>query len=1523
MGFGGGGGMKTLLLAILAAMVAVLGLTLSVGAQTGDGGSGDADAAQARVIVRVLDRASGGVDNYVMEFGFLPEWAMDAEDPWSDAVATRSGWLSRNRYMSKTTVDRLAAADNRGWLQSSWIEVPASADGAEIIRGRIIARYNPDSRGGLRIEFGFLPEWIINSAGSNRAAVEQYGDDLLPSSRFLSASLISERRGRWLRSSVIQVPPPPPPAPVIDSVSCSPSSPSVGDDVTCTASLSGGAPASYAWSGGASGGSSASYSTSFDTSGSKTVSLTVTNVTGSDSSSTSVTVSASVAAPVIDSLSCSPSSPNVDDDVTCTASLSGGAPASYAWSGGASGGSDASYSTSFDSQGVKKVSLTVTNDGGSASDSVAVTVVNRPPEAVGSISDVAVDVDGSLTVDVSGGFSDPDGDDLTYTAVSDNSAVGVSVSGSSVTVTRSEEGAATVTVTAADPHGGSATQTFEVTIEAVIEAPVVNSISCSPSSPNVDDDVSCTANLSGSTPESYAWSGGASSGSSATYRTSFSTAGGKKVSLTVTNAAGSATETLLLTVAASSNRAPVWGGADDYEPIDWLVVGSSGGGCIRENGLFTDPDGDRLTLTASSTAPAIASVSVTDDTRGPCYGVQALTVGLAYIDMTVTDSHGASASRRVRVQVRPPQPQFTISCTPSAPTVDQDVTCSVAASSGEITGYEWTGGSASGGTTNSTYATSFAFAGQHTVAVVATTDGGWRLQTTLQLTVTDGRAPSLGRIDCSPSSPSVGESVTCSVGLRGDGGAAGSYAWSGGASSGSGGIYTTSFSTAGSKTISVTATNTAGSDSASTTVTVQASVAAPVINSISCSPSSPNVDDDVTCTANLSGSTPDSYAWSGGASNGSGASYSTSFGTSGSKTVSLTVRNTAGSDSSSTTVTVSEAVQAPVIGSISCSPSSPTTDDSVTCTATLSGGTPDSYAWSGGASSGSSASYSTSFGTSGSKTVSLTVRNTGGSDSSSTTVTVSEAVQAPVIDSISCSPSSPNVNESVTCTASLSGGTPEDRYGYAWSGPIGTSAGFSASYSTSFGTSGSKTISLTVTNTAGSDSSSTKVTVQAPAEAPVIDSISCSPSSLNVGDDVTCTATLSGGTPSSYAWIGGDSSTSSASYSTSFGTAGSKTVSLTVRNEAGSDSGSTTVTVQTPVAAPVIDSVSCSPSSPSVGDSVTCTATLSGGTPDSYAWSGGDSSGSSASYSTSFSTSGSKTVSLTVTNTAGSATETLLLTVAASSNRAPVWGGADDYEPIDWLVVGSTHGGCLSDGLFTDPDGDRLTLTASSTAPAIASVSVTDDTRGPCYGVQALTVGLAYIDMTVTDSHGASASRRVRVQVRPPRPQFSISCTPSAPTVDQEVTCSVVVSSGEITGYAWSGGSWTGGRARTGTTRSTYATKFTSAGQHSVAVVATTDGGWRIQTTLQLTVTEGRAPAIHQITCSPSSPSVGESVTCHVSLLGSGGAAGSYAWSGGASSGSSGSYTTTFSTAGVKTISVTVTNTAGSDSSSTTVTVSE
>ncbi len=72
----------------------------------------------------------------------------------------------------------------------------------------------------------------------------------------------------------------------------------------------------------------------------------------------------------------------------------------------------------------------------------------------------------SISVDVSSYFSDPDGDALTYTASSSNTGVAtVGVSGSTVTVTGAAQGSATVRVTATDPGGLSATQSFAVTVE--------------------------------------------------------------------------------------------------------------------------------------------------------------------------------------------------------------------------------------------------------------------------------------------------------------------------------------------------------------------------------------------------------------------------------------------------------------------------------------------------------------------------------------------------------------------------------------------------------------------------------------------------------------------------------------------------------------------------------------------------------------------------------------------------------------------------------------------------------------------------------------------------------------------------------------------------------------------------------------------------------------------------------------------------------------------------------------------------
>ena len=92
---------------------------------------------------------------------------------------------------------------------------------------------------------------------------------------------------------------------------------------------------------------------------------------------------------------------------------------------------------------------------------------NRAPTASTTIAGQSVEEGAQVTVDISGAFSDPDGDALRYGAASDASSVATaSVSGSDLKVIGEAPGSATITVTATDPGGLSATQTFEVTVEA-------------------------------------------------------------------------------------------------------------------------------------------------------------------------------------------------------------------------------------------------------------------------------------------------------------------------------------------------------------------------------------------------------------------------------------------------------------------------------------------------------------------------------------------------------------------------------------------------------------------------------------------------------------------------------------------------------------------------------------------------------------------------------------------------------------------------------------------------------------------------------------------------------------------------------------------------------------------------------------------------------------------------------------------------------------------------------------------------
>ncbi len=132
------------------------------------------------------------------------------------------------------------------------------------------------------------------------------------------------------------------------------------------------------------------------------------------------------------------------------------------------------FETPGDASGINQYTVVVQATGGAddraltADQTIIVTVTdaNDAPLAVGTIDPVTLTVgEEEQTLDVSGKFSDPDGDDLTYSAQSaDTNVAMVGVENTIITITPGEAGTTTVTVTAFDPARLTATQPIAVTV---------------------------------------------------------------------------------------------------------------------------------------------------------------------------------------------------------------------------------------------------------------------------------------------------------------------------------------------------------------------------------------------------------------------------------------------------------------------------------------------------------------------------------------------------------------------------------------------------------------------------------------------------------------------------------------------------------------------------------------------------------------------------------------------------------------------------------------------------------------------------------------------------------------------------------------------------------------------------------------------------------------------------------------------------------------------------------------------------
>ena len=266
--------------------------------------------------------------------------------------------------------------------------------------------------------------------------------------------------------------------------------------------------------------------------------------------------------------------------------------------------------------------FTVTVNPATSSELVSSQSANNAPITVGTISTQTVTVGGSAgTVDVSSKFTHPDGDTLTYTVSLSNTAVAtVSVSGTTVTITPVATGTTKVTVIAVDSDGLSAAQTFTVTVNPQPnQAPAV--LGSIPTQTVTVGGSPATVNL-----ESYFSD---PDGDTMTYTVSLSNTGVAMASVSGTTvtitpvAAGTATvtamatdsiglstaQTFTVTVNPQSNRSPIAVGS-----ISTQTVTVGGSAVVNLGSYFSDPDGDTLTYTATSSHSGVATTSVSGTT---------------------------------------------------------------------------------------------------------------------------------------------------------------------------------------------------------------------------------------------------------------------------------------------------------------------------------------------------------------------------------------------------------------------------------------------------------------------------------------------------------------------------------------------------------------------------------------------------------------------------------------------------------------------------------------------------------------------------------------------------------------------------------------------------------------------------------------------------------------------------------------------------------------------------------------------
>jgi len=1134
-------------------------------------------------------------------------------------------------------------------------------------------------------------------------------------------------------------------APSLASVTLSDSTPQEGDTLTATLGAATDADGDrisfkYAWEVNGSVVSTGTSLSGSDFDKGDTVELIVTPTDGVDDGTpvSSGIVTVQNTAPVISSVTLSPTSPQTTDSITATVSASDadGDSLSYTFVWTVNSKTVSAVGATLGSSFFSKddtISVTVTpsdgDDSGSAVASSTITAVNTP----GSISSVSLSPssfgEGDTVTCVPAGWSDPDGDPAGY--VYQWKVNGSTLSSSASTLTGSDFDKGDNVQCIVTPNDGDdlGTPVSSTVVTVGNSAPELASAAIAPTSPKEGDTLTVTlgaATDADGDPISYTyrWFAGSSVvGTGPTLTgSSFDKGDVLKVEVTPTDGIDTGTPVTSATVTVD-NTAPVVSGVT----LSPTTAGTDS--TLTASVTASDADGDSLSYSYAWYVEG-SKVSATGATlSGTTWFDKGEEV---YVEVTADDGDDTSAvvsSATLTIGNTPPS---ITSASISPSTIREATTVSCTASGwsdpdGDSPSYryQWTVNGAPSATTATLTGSSFKKGdsiGCKVTPYDGTDTGAAVSATTVRVLNT---APVLSSVSLSTLSPSESDTITVSLGSASD--ADGDsisyeYAWyvNGSLVASSTTLNGTYFKSG--DTIYVKVTPTDGTDDGATVTSSTATVAntAPVISSVTLAPSSPKTNDTLTASVSASDADGDpltySYVWKVDGVTQSATSKTLSGVSFFDKGESVTVTVTASDGSSSvsrTSAAVSVANTPPRITSATISPSVGVREaTTLTCSASgWSDADGDSagyrYRWTVNGSAAGTASTLTGAAFDKGDSVGCQITPFDGTDTgaavSASAVTVVNT--APVLSSVSLSTLSPSETDTITVSLGSTSDADGDSisYEYAWyvNGSLTSTA--TTLDGSSFGSGDSIYVEVTPTDGTDDGSAVRSSTATVTNTAPVISSVTLSPTSPRTNDTLTTSVSASDvdGDSLSYTYVwkvdGVTQSATSKSLSGAswFDKGESVTVTVTVSDGKSSVSRTSSAVIvdNTP---PSLASASLSTTSPREGDTLTCTPSgwsdVDGDAPGyRYQWFDGGSPISGATSSTLSSSRFSKgdSIRCRITPWDGDDTGTAVFSPTATVlNTKPVAGGVSlsNTAPRTTQSVTATVTG------VSDADGDTVNL---------------------------------------------------------------------------------------------------------------------------------------------------------------------------------------------------------------------------------------